>query len=356
MSPEGKRPVEQKETKKRLPPPVSIVRDILVRNETSRNGRPLDERAALRLYPASASRFSGSMELTPSPYKDSREDKDTNYSAFRAMGEHWQDVLDGFAWINGMYFQGETPDVVTAGQFGDMTLIAEAMPSYAFNRATAPFKRFNHLPDEVADIYKASRGLTVIANQLVKLDKEAPVTSDLVYTFADKNGYLVGKNDEACAAPPQSIKQVVDALLSQKKGDTERSKLNRYFPDPDNLKRFSSFHNATNYHVGGLIRSSADLVNSFAEKYYKKRLSARDREDILARLMEFHVSEETALLELTDMQVLINFILGRQTAGIKPPVVNDIKDILQYDPFTIAKGLGVDEPSLKMIRATRGLR
>jgi hypothetical protein len=357
MSPENKRPDQnQKEVKKRLPPPVSIVRDILVRNETSRNGRPLDERAVMRQYPSSVARFKGSMDLTPAPYKDSRQGKGMNYSAFEVMAQHWQQITDGFAWIHELHFQGRKPVEISSYEFDDMLQIAEAMPSHAFNRASAPFRRFNDLPDEVADIYKASRGLSAVSYTILKKYQDIPITSDFVYNFANDNGNLIGENQEVCAAPPRSIQLVVDALLSQKNGDPERSSLNSYFPDPENLKQFSDAHKATKYYVGGLIRSSVDLVNAFADAYYQKRLTKADQISILEGLTAYHSLEEESLFELKDIQVNINAILGRQTTGIKPPVIQDMKNILQYDPFVIAEKLGVDAKLLKEVRSRRGLR
>lgn len=200
---------------------------------TSRNGRPLFEKGAPQATLDRVHAAGIIMADSVCPFQDSRAGVPMHASAMQAMQTDWNDILNSLGWIHYVYFKGKKPTSVSLKEAEELTLIAQRAPVFAMKRATDPYSIHGELPDEIAGVFKISRGV-------MRLLKKSPkdTTPDGLYTVADTNNLLVIGN-EACAASPRRIVQALEALYYGKHSDPTQSKMDSYFPDPNALMLFS---------------------------------------------------------------------------------------------------------------------
>lgn len=335
-----------KESKRKLPPPVSLFRDIVVSDETTANGRPLQERAA---YDISTYSFRVPEEIKTCPYPGSRNGKDMNFSALQSLTNNYKEVIDGFGWINRLHFGDDIPQKVTLTDFWEMSQIGEALPSFAFNRAKNPYRKQYHLPDFIGDIFKSSRGLFAASDDMMRGHLfETEVTPSLIYSHVEENHTLVGK-DEVCAAPQKMIEQVISALLYRERANPNDSRLNFIYSDNDKIEEYTDLYisarDITTDLAVAAIGTWRTIVTDFSPRFTRD-----DKDRILSLLTEFHEKEDELLWEANPLQEDMNQILGRQYQGIKPITIADFKSIVPFDPFERAKALGLTDEELKSIR------
>lgn len=211
-----------------LPPGVAL-RDLLsVRDETDAQGRLLLEDSAPKKARRKAHKAGIAMTSIPSPYQDtpSRVGGEINQSAYEALRHDTAEILDGFAWLTTHYLERLPTWRRTVRLLFDISHIGITIPLVLFHRAVDPVPPYGRLPTAVASLFKASRGVSSAAVDL--LNTQGPpsrkLTAAEVVAFADARGHLRRPTtDRACAAPTRLIERTLDVLLTGEGGDPSES-------------------------------------------------------------------------------------------------------------------------------------
>lgn len=218
---EGQRPPEPIDVP--LPKGINIMDSLFVDYATSTSGRPIIE--SEMIVPG---------DMVASPYPGTRNGYLMNEGSLKDVAAVWPQVLNGLAYINFQYFNGETPEKVTAMDINAMCRIALDMPIYFFNRGQNPLPLEGGLPQEVAAIGKVAAGISGFSDHMESLGREEEAISPVdVYQISEEAGLLVnkiGSETLACAAPKQMIIKALGALM-YRQGSFENSTLTMHIPD-----------------------------------------------------------------------------------------------------------------------------
>src|SRR5581483_1913432 len=201
--------------------------DILIaeREATSQNGRPIEELDAREETVKRAKEAGVETERVRCPYPGSRHGKPMNRAAFIALSQHKGEVLDNLAWVNLNYFDQVPPQRPNLQQATELVAVCTALPSYCFFRTEKPYGLTAELPDVIADMAKAARGLTRVVSGRTIFSQYMPTPdAAALYQYAEENKRLL--NDfGACAAPETVIKEAIEALFFRRGGDSTQASL-----------------------------------------------------------------------------------------------------------------------------------
>lgn len=220
------------------PPPGVPLWDLLsIRDETDSTGRLLLEDSAPKRARRKAHKAGVAMASVACSYGDtpSRVGGLMNQPAYDALRHDTAEVLSGFAWLTGHYLQAFPSRRSSVRLLFDISHIGIILPLLTFHRAEAPIARYGRLPPFIASTFKASRGVSSAAVDM--LNKAGPptrkVTAAEIIAFADREGHLRrAQTDRACAAPTRLIERTLEVLLTGEGADPAESSLGRYYEFP----------------------------------------------------------------------------------------------------------------------------
>ena len=288
------------------------------------NGRPLDENAA---------RHIGSMRddlardgiatiHAPSQYRDSRSSRPDavyNRSALEELQANRQPMLDGMAWVRSIVVTDIDSQEPTVKDLQTLSTILIALPQFLTLRAENPVP-LDAIPNSVGIMFKAGQGLHEYADVLTQAGQGDDLAHpDIVYRTADKEGALLGE-DEVCAAPPNTIRQTVDALVNGVGGDPERSELQDLVPDADALVTFSKIF---------------FLKDQVLKEYEQNKIafvgSVMDMEDtvddgFIEDLVTYNEGQQRLVDKLNTVQYAFNMVLGNDPDTAPPMERTEIEE------------------------------
>ncbi len=339
----------------RLPPPISVFTIVDYTDETTANGRPLMEGAATDVALERADKTGIDMSTVVCLYPGSRHGGQMNIAAFTEIADHLDEAWNDLAWINEQYFHGTHPSEVKVSELLEMAIVAYAMPSFAFNKASRPFRRYRHLPNNIGNIFKISRGIrgvtrSGISNKLFTPDTIADPEN--IYQTANDHGSLgqVQKDSQVCPAPQGTIMQALTVLTHQTDADPAKSPLERDFPDFDALKTFSAPFNMAE-RLSHNFNKRVIEINQSIREILTRDMSRSSLWRVMDLLEEFAGLEADHLGELTQPQIDMNRALGRQHVGIAPPRSAEFAQATSYStPYDIAESHGVPRDAVRRIK------
>lgn len=202
-----------------VPAGLALTALLTIRDETDEGGRLLLEDSAPKEARRRAQRAGIAMDAVTCPYKEtpSRLGGLMNESAYDALRHDTAAVLDGLAWLTTHYLELFPTRRSTVRAMFDVSHLGNSLPLLLFHRGADPVPRHGRLPTFVASIFKASRGMSSAAVDL--LNKRGPqfrkVAPDEVVRFADEEGHLRRPlSERACAAPTRLIERTIAVLLT----------------------------------------------------------------------------------------------------------------------------------------------
>lgn len=190
--------------------PLRFPRELIVDTE----GRPLLERFAPPQLQQGVP-----MELVECRYSGSRfkHANPMNVSALRQMQEHWDDALEGIAYLRSLYCVPE-PEVTCLDLWRIGELCAR-LPEFLVYRADSPLHS-GIVPAHVAAIFKIAVGLNHATLRFTELNMlthpeklGVAIDVDELYSFIEAQQFLISPHG-VCAGPEKLIRRAVRALVA----------------------------------------------------------------------------------------------------------------------------------------------
>lgn len=188
------------------------------------------------------------MTEAPCDYADSpsRLGGRMNVSAYDALRHDVAEILDGFSWLADLRAQAvASPGRASLQGLIDVANLGSTLPLVLFHRTDRQIPAHGALPTFIASIFKASRGL--FSGAVAMLNDgwgAAPVTTDEVLAYAEGHGqFRRSETERVCAAPTRLIARTVEAILSGRGTEANRSRLGEHL-DPSDLWAYFSLHDS----------------------------------------------------------------------------------------------------------------
>jgi hypothetical protein len=309
-------------------PGLRLSQLLALTDQTDVSGRLLLEDSAPKQAVRKAERRGVSMRTETCPYQDtpSRFGGLMNAGAYEALRHDTAEILNGFAWLSSRHLAAEPGDTGAARRLYATSYLGVTLAHVLFHRAEDPVPPYGSLPTYVASIFKASRGIFSFSIQLLNdLGPDAEMTAPEVLQYAEDNKQLVRPSTgRVCAAPTRLIERTLEAILTGRGTDAERSGLGvlvdfsmlwEVYKLQDALGKAISTYRAVYEAVTGPFGPAADPNRIFSAKI---PTGAFGHGAGPAQGQTFGQFTEQLLVLVNDIQGQINAALGR--AGNARPV------------------------------------
>lgn len=345
----------------RLPAPISVLSgDLYASDVTTQNGRPIFEANAPQSLLPLLQKTGISMTTERAPYPDSRKGRPINRLAYEGIAQRWGDFLNNLAFISNGYFDGSSPESVTAQDIRTMSEIGMSIPSFLVNRGVNPYGKHGELPDAAGDMNKINAGIRMAAEALQERlrtlgrDENTAVDPEFFYNFAERTGLLESKTTpQVCAAPQQIMTQAFDALFFQRNADPNSASLKAEIPDFAALREYSSSLIGVQSATQKFSREVA-IFSKALQSIARPGITSGAINKIVAEVLKQYRDEEQDYLALmSHSQHDINRTLGREHATLRPLTTQDLTKTGLTTPYQIAFNLGVSRKVIEAVRSTR---
>lgn len=290
-------------------------------DQTDENGRLLLEDSAPRQAQKRLRRSGIAMTEARCEYADSpsRLGGKMNVAAYDALRHDVAEVLDGFAWMAELRAgAAPRPGRGSLQALIDVANLGSTLPLVLFHRTERQVPAQGALVAFIASIFKASRGLFSGGVAMLNdgREPEVEVTTDEVLTFVEGHGHFRrSETGRVCAAPTRLIARTIEAVLSGRGTESDRSTLGDHLDGAD-LWRYFSLHDALSQALSTyrfvLAKLSGDRPGATVEQLFGVVVEVGGRRGTFGELTD-------ALVHTANVtQNRMNEVLGR--AGDAPPL------------------------------------
>lgn len=209
-----------------------------------------------------------------------------------------------------------------------MSEIVRAAPAYCLYRGENPYPTHGALPTEIGLAYKASLGVRVLTQALLRTQPpDTIITGQMLYQAAENGGHLV-ESGEGCAGSPQRIIRACDTLLTQAHGNPATRRFEQATQDFTKLRSFAPQYTE--------FRTKYKAFFDYAEATYEGMkgftLLGMGDKQLNELFASYYEREHAFIMEMNALQIRVNAALERDPSQAPELTTADIDQLPKKTP------------------------